>query len=247
MPQAFDDVVAARTRAASQILGSPELLAKYVAAGGKDADLIAIRDHGQRAEALNLGQGQSKTAGTVATLDLLTELAAVQREYAQIMAIVRAVRGELDDVEEGREADLIEALDGILENQAQVSVRTTAVAEGATRKKRAPSRGQEPVRAEIERDAIALIELTGAHAALAERQVDVPRLERLRDRARGLSGKLATRAARKGSAKGATKGEREAVTRQSKKWSACYGVLAQAAGNDASLAALLRDAADKKK
>lgn len=247
MPQSFDDVVAARTRAASQILGSEALLRAYEQVGGMRDDLVMIRDQGLRAEALNLGQGQSKTASEAATLSLLTELAEVQREYAQVMAVVRAVRGELDEAEGGRDAELIKALDRIIKNEAQVSVRTAPVAEGEARRKRAPSRGQEPVRAEIERDAVALLELPAAHPLLGARKVDAARLERLRDRARGLAGKLATRAERKGSAKAVTKTEREAVKRQTRKWSDCYALLAQAANLEAGIAGLLRDAAEKKR
>lgn len=171
-------------------------------------------------------------------------MAEVQREYVAIMSVVQAVKLDLART---ASPDLIKRIAAILRNEAQVSVRTVTEGETATTKRRR-SKGQEPVRAEIERDAIALLELEeSARAALAERRVDGPRLESLRDRDRGLAGKLAERTAQKGAAKGATAAEREAVKQQSEVWSGCYRLLALAAARNPTFAALIRDGSKKSK
>lgn len=239
----FDDVVAARTRAAAQILRSPEMLEAYLASGGAEDDLRAIRDHGARAEALNLAQTKAQGSGETATLQLLEELAWVQREYVLIMGALRGERGAL--VETGASSDLIAEIDRILEDEAQVSIRTAALADGTTKSSRASSKAQEATRAEIERDMSSLIALTGVHDGLARRRIDVARLTRLRDRAQALTGKLATRAQQKGAAKGATKAEREAVERQSTRWGASYRTLTIAAASNAGIAQLIKEAARK--
>ena len=71
----FNSVVAARTRAANQILSTPDLVAKYVALGGLSRDLETIRKAGLEAEAANLGQSQSHSAGKSATVDILASFA----------------------------------------------------------------------------------------------------------------------------------------------------------------------------
>lgn len=239
----FEDVVAARTRAAAQILASPEMLEAYLASGGAEGDLTAIRDHGQRAEALNLAQTQAQGTGEAATLKLLEELASVQREYVLIMSALRAERGA--QVEAGAPSELVQQIDNILDDEAQVSVNVTALADGTTKKTRKSSKAQEATRAEIERDMNSLIELTGAHAGLAARRIDLARMTQLRDRARALTGKLATRTEKKGAAKGATKAEREAVRQQNARWGASYRTLALAAVSNAGIKQLLQDAVDR--
>lgn len=239
MTDRFNDTVAARTRAAAQILQSEEMLAVFKSVYGSEADLTAIRDHGRRAEALNLAQTKAQEAGSVATLQLLEELADVQRKYVLFMSALRAERGA--QVEAGAPAELIKQIDTILADQAQVSVYTAVLADGARTRSQKPSKAQEATRAEIERDLQLMIELTELHPALAARNVTVEGLTALRDRAKALAGKLATRAERKGGAKGATKAEREAAKQQSIRWSASYGTLAAAAAEHPGIAQLLRE------
>ena len=236
----FDDATAARTRAAALILQSEEMLAAFEAVNGHKGDLAAIRDHGARAETLNLAQTEAQREGTAATLDLLNEIAAVEREYVQIMAAVKAHRAALADQEEPPK-ELIANLDAIVKNEAQVTVRTTPLEDGSSKKKKQASRGQEAVRAEVERDASSLLALTEAHAGLAARRIDVARLTRLRDRAASLAGKLAVRSEKKGRAKGSTKAEHEAVKRQNLRWDGTYPTLALAAARHDGIAQLLQD------
>jgi len=241
----FDETVAARTRAADQILTTPEMLQVYDAVAGAKEDLEAIRDHGARAETLNLAQSEAQRSGNEATLKLLEELRWVTSEYAVIMAAVRAARSALADREEPPK-ELIAKVDAILKNEAQGTVRSKTLEDGSSTKKKQASRAQEAVRAEIERDATSLIELTDVHAALAARRIDLARLAQLRDRAKALAGKLATRSEKKGGAKGTTKAEAEAVQRQSLRWDGAYGTLALAGERHPGIAQLLKDAVRKK-
>ena len=105
----YDDVVAARTRAAIQILETADMLEAYLVAGGKPTDLTSIRDHGTRAEALNLAQTAAQASGGAATLAVLQELAWVQREYVTIMAALRSERVDL--VEAGATPEVLEQVD----------------------------------------------------------------------------------------------------------------------------------------
>ena len=66
--KAFNAKVAARTRAAAQILGTPDLLTKYEKVGGLRRDLEAIAKAGMDAEAANLGQSRAKASGRAATM-----------------------------------------------------------------------------------------------------------------------------------------------------------------------------------
>lgn len=134
----FDEATAARTRAADLILKSADMLATFEAVNGHKGDLEAIRDHGARAEALNLAQTEAQRAGTTATLDLLNEIAGVQREYVLIMGAVNGHRAALADQEEPPE-ELIAKVDAILKNEAQVTVRTTTFEDGSTVKKQQAS------------------------------------------------------------------------------------------------------------
>ena len=87
----FDAKVAARTRAASEILHNKELLAIYQRHGGLREDLDAIVSHGQKAEALSHARSSSKSSGESATLTVLTAFSELQKEYAAVMAVVQAV------------------------------------------------------------------------------------------------------------------------------------------------------------
>src|SRR5262249_27876827 len=73
-------IIAARTRAAQQILDTSDLLSLYESVGGLVADLHAIRDAGLAAEAQALAQSSAKSAGEAATLEVLTAFAALQKE-----------------------------------------------------------------------------------------------------------------------------------------------------------------------
>ncbi len=235
---AFGSKVAARTRTAVQILDTAELVAKYEEQGGLARDLERVRDAGLEAEAANLGQSQSKTGGKSATVEVLTTFAAIQKEYSSIMAVVRMVRAELA---RGGEAALVGPVDAIIKIEAEVGVRTYEEAGGKKRRKRR-LKSQEALRAEIAKDAGALLALTDIHPALAERRVAPSRLEALRDEAEKLSGLLGSRASAKGAAKAATKVEHKAVKRQREAWGACYPLLAALARQDERVRSLLAEA-----
>ena len=235
------DVVAARTRAAQQILGDQGLLARYEAVGGLYEDLEAIRDAGLRAEAQSLEQSTSKGQGKGATLDVLQAFVSLQREYTALMAAVQAARGDL--ARAGAPNELLAAVDQILVNEAQVVLVSAQQPDGGKKLRAARSVSQEALRAEIARDAQALLELSAAHEALARRKVDGARLTDLRQAAEALSGHLAERAAKKGAGKAATDGKSEAVKAQSERWGECYRLLALLAQRDGRVAQLLKEAA----
>ena len=250
MPTAasFNSTVAARTRAADQILRSKDLLATYEGHGGLKDDLTFIRDVGHKAEALNQAQSGAQAAGGAATLAVLETFAGLQKEYKSVMAVVQAVLHDLQRAKAPH--DVLAALEKILVNEAEVAVRSVADgvdAQGKPVKKRAARRKvtQEALRAEIAKDAAALLALKPAHAALGKRRVDAKRLARLQAEADALAGKLADRAAAKGSVKSATAAERESVIEQRRVWGAAYRILAAAGREDHRIAALLKEAARK--
>lgn len=199
---AFNSTVAARTRAANQILTTPELLAIYVAIGGLPSDLELIRDTGLRAEAANLAQSTSHATGNAATITLLAAFASLQKEYSAVMAVVKAVIHDFERT--SGPADVIEGLRHILVNEAELAVQVETGEDGKKKRTTRRSTTQEALRAEIEKDAGALLALTGAHAALRARKVDTPRMQALQNAARELSGKLSDRAAKKGAKQNAT-------------------------------------------
>ena len=246
----FDSTVAARTRCAEHILGTPDLLTLYTGLGGLDSDLESIRDPGKEAEALSQSRSAAKAVGGAATLDVLTSFTALQTEYKAVMAVVQAVEGDLESA--GAAPELIAQVQQILVNEAEVTVVSVPVADaadkagGAKPKKRVVKRvTQEAMRAEINRDACALLGLKPAQKALAARKVSVKRLEALRDASAALSGKLSDRATKKGAAQAATTELRDAVTRQRRAWSACYRLLAMAGRADARVQMLLHEASRK--
>ncbi|MFO0748997.1 MAG: hypothetical protein U1F43_25530 [Myxococcota bacterium] len=235
---AFNASVAARTRAAAAIKDSPELLAAYQARGGLAADLAVIVQRGEEAEAANLAQTASGADGAAATVDVLRSFAALQREYKDVMAVVQAVRDDLDDA--GADPQTLAAIDAILADETAVLVKTVKADGGAARKKVQKARSQEAVRAEIHKDAAALLALTALAQPLADRRVTSERLTLLRDGAQGLAGALADRSIKKASKKSATTAETDAVQAQRKKWGACYRILARL--DDERVKALLKDA-----
>lgn len=134
-------------------------------------------------------------------------------------------------------------LDDIIANTAPVTVDIQEQPDGKKLRSTSKALAQEAIRAEIQRDAEALLGLTGnVQQALAARKVDANRLQTLRDNAKALSGKLGDRAAKKGAAKEATERERQAAAVQRDLWGGVYGILAALGRRDARVAVLLKDA-----
>jgi hypothetical protein len=240
----FDSTVAARTRAAAQILATPDLLASYEARGGIAEDLASIRDHGQTAEALSQAQSVAQAQGGAATLAVLGPFVALQKEYSAIMAAVQAVRHDLAKAK--APVEVLSAVDKILVNEAEVTIRTVLDRDGKAQKKAIKSASQEALRTEIARDARALFDLGSIQNALEKRKVDGPRLLKLITVAESLSGKLAGRASAKGAQKAATTALHDAVDEQKQVWTACYRLLAAVGRDDARVAQLLSEAAPRR-
>lgn len=251
-PITYDTVVAARTRAADEILSTPDLLSAYEARGGLADDLRGIAGAGHRAEVLSQAQGSAQAAGEASTEELLTAFTALQKEYGAVMAVVQAAR--LDLIKAQAPADVVKAIEKILVNEAEVRVlpvkgedgKPVVGKDGKVKKAAVKSASQEALRAEIARDARGLLDLAGAHAALDKRKVDKARLTALRDAAEGLSGKLADRTSTKGGGKKATGSLHDAVTEQKQLWGACYRILAALGRADTRAAALLTEAASER-
>lgn len=211
---AFGPVVAART-AAAQILGAPDLLAKYLMLGGSRSDLESIQRHGLAAEALNHAQGAAKTEKGAATADVQDAFLKLKREYAAVMIAVDALRGEL---KEDGDQDGFDRLTKIIASEATTGFVTLDLGDGKTATKARRIQSQEVIRAEIARDATSLLGLTRVHAKLGERGVTRARLDTLKADADALTGKLITRANATGATTAATADEREAVARQMSRW-----------------------------
>ncbi len=240
----FDSTVAARTRAAAQILATPDLFASYEAKGGIKEDLESIRDHGQKAEALSQAQSAAQAAGGAATLQVLGSFVGLQKEYTAVMAVVQAAR--LDLAKARASMGVMSAVDRIIVNEAEVAIRTVVAQDGKSSKKAVKRVSQEALRAEIARDTRALLDLSAIHPALEKRKVDAPRLSAMIAAAESLSGKLSERATAKGAQKLATTAMHDAVAAQKQVWGACYRLLAAVGGEDARVAQLLTEAARKR-
>lgn len=238
----FNSVTAARTRTADNILRNKVLLDLYVDAGGLREDLEAIRDAGQTAEVLSQAQPGMQGDGNAATQDVLSAFVGLQKEYRAVMAIVQAVRRDLTAA--GADTSVIATVEQILVNEAQVTVHTVEV-EGKKSRRVKRSVSQEALRAEIAKDAGALLALKPAHAALNKRRVDAKRLQRLEDDAAALAGKLAERTSKKGASKTVTSAITDAVRGQNEVWGACYRILSRVGRQDPRVAGLLKDAARK--
>jgi hypothetical protein len=232
-------VVAARTRAAECILGRPDLLAVFVSHGGLSTDLEIIRDAGLEVEAQGLAKSTAAGKGVTATENAMLHFAAIQKEYVAIMGVVRLVR---QDFEDAGNADLAGTLERILKNEALVTVKTVQQ-EGRPKRTVSRSTSTEALRAEVAKDAKALVECKAAHKALAKRKVSVERLATLQAGAEELAGKLADRATKKGASRTTTTAKSDAIERQSRRWGAAYRVLAMVAQADARVAELLKEAA----
>jgi hypothetical protein len=240
----FDSTVAARTRAAAQILSTPQLLSSYESKGGLKEDLESIRDHGQAAEALSQAQSAAQAQGGAATLQVLSTFVALQKEYSAVMGVVQAAR--LDLAKANAPAVVLSAVDRILVNEAEITIKTAVDKDGKAKKKAVKRASQEALRAEVTRDARALLSLGAIHTVLEKRKVDGPRLEKLATASESLSGKLADRATAKGAQKTATTAMHDAVHEQKQVWGACYRLLAAVGNEDARVAQLLTEAAHKR-
>ena len=240
----FDSTVAARTRAADHILKTPELLSAYEAKGGLATDLQGISDNGHRAEVLSQVQSSAQAAGGAATFTVLSEFRTLQKEYKAVMGVLQAVRHDLGEAK--APAEVVKGVDKILINEAEIYFRTETDPQGNTKKVAAKHVSQEALRAEIGRDARALVELSAIHPALAKRKVDKPRLDALLAGAESLAGKLAARATAKGMQKQATSEMHEAVAAQKQLWGACYRLLAAVGHEDTGVAQLLSEAVRKR-
>lgn len=244
-PQTFNSTVAARTRAAAEILQRAEYLAIYLQQGGRSEDLEKIVNLGQRAERQHQEQTQMQALGGAATETVQAQYQSMRSEYSKVMAVMPAVMTDLREA--GAPADVVRAVRQILIDESERTLIPTAdegkPSEGESaeppRRRSVRSRSQEAVRAEIQKDMGLLIQLEAAHPALAERKVDLPRLEKVHNAARGLSGQLATRVARKGAAKGTTQSLRSIVAEQRREWGTIYRLLRLAAQADPRIAELL--------
>lgn len=249
--ETFNQIVAARTRTAELILDRPELLAMFLDLGGLKSDLEEIASHGHDAELLDQAQGSAQAQGGGLTMAVLKEFADLQTEYKRIMAVVVAVQRDLKKAE--ATPTVLAEIARIIKDETAVVLRTvgpapgdTAAAGGKPQRQARTSKTQEAVRAEIYRDATALVAFTAAHKALAARRVDLKRLKKLQSDAKALSGKLAERTAVRGAGKAATTALREAVRAQKETWAAGYRILAALGRTDERVRALLSQAARKR-
>jgi hypothetical protein len=238
--KAFNDVVAARTRAAQQILNTPDLLARFEVLGGLAADLQTIAQVGLAAEALNHAQAEAKTSGKSATLEVLQAFEALQLEYSLVLGIARAIRGDL--VTEKEPEQVIGRLTDIIKNEAQLTVSIEDGVDGTKVHKVKRKASQEAMRAEIEKDVTALADFTEIAARLRARRCDRARLEGMKRNAQALYGKLGVRVSTKGQAKSSTAQEIEMVTAQRFRWGSVYRLLAALARQDERVRSLLKDA-----
>lgn len=236
----FNDTVAARTRAAEHILASADLLSLYESHGGLPGDLETIASTGNRAELLSHVRGVVQAESGAATLSILESFGKLQKEYVAVMAVLQAVRLDLKNADAPH--DTLAAVDKILADETPVVIRTVEK-EGKRIRKAVKSKAQEVVRAEIQKDAAALLELKPVLKAMEKRKVKAARIKALHDEAGALTGKLAKRAAAKGADKDATKQVRDAVKEQKRVWSACYRILALVGHADDRVRNLLVDAA----
>lgn len=235
----FDYIVAARTRTAAEILRNPDLLAAVLRHGGRREDLEKIKMHGERAEALYQEQSGTKANGKAATTTVQVQFETLQREHRKVLVVVRAV------LEEMREADApveeMRPVEQILSDDTAVRIRITEEEDGTIQRRAVRSRSREAIRAEIQKDAGALLALTAIHPALAERKVDQARLTQLHNNAQALSGQVAGKVVRKAEGLGATRSTRGAAAAQRRIWGSTYDILALAAEEDVRIRELLTD------
>lgn len=239
--KSFNSTVAARTRCAIAILGEERLLKRYIALGGLPRDLELIRELGLQAEAANLAQANAKRERTGASLDALKKFADLQREYAAVMSVLLAVKGDL--VFEQADAGIVSKVEKILVNEAELSVATVQDEAGNKKRKTRRTASQEAIRAEVEKDAGELAGFADIHKALAARGVTEERIKNLKQASSGLKDALATRTVKKGGAQTSTGEEHQAVEQQRLRWGTSYRLLAALGAENPSVAALLKEAA----
>ena len=237
----YDATVAARTRAADLVLADSTLLAAYQDIGGLPADLQKISTHGHTAELLDQAQSTAQAAGGAATMTVLTAFAALQKGYVALMDVLTIVLHDL--VESKASPALVSEVEKIMVNEAEVFFKVRTDDKGAQKRVAVKRTTQEAVRAEIGKDARALLALAAVHPMLAERKWDKARLDKLAADADAMAGKLAERAYHKGSSKEATAAMRDAVAAQKKVWGGCYRLLAALARTSPQVAQLLSEAA----
>ena len=240
-PQTFNSVVAARTRAAAEILRVPEYLSAYVLQGGRSEDLTKIVELGQHAEGRHQEQTRTKAVSGAAAETVQFEFQALRSEYSKVMAVMHAVVKDLREA--NAPVEVVRTISQILIDESE-RVLIPMAGEGdqpdePPKRRSVRSQSQEAVRAEIQKDVGLLIQLEAAHPALVERKVDLPRLEKLHLAAQTLTGKLATRVARKGEAKGTTRSLRGIVAEQRREWGMIYPLLRLAGQTDPRIAELL--------
>lgn len=219
----FSTVTAARTGVAEHILGNRALLDLYLEHGGLERDLQGVVSTGKAAEVANLGQSVAAADGSAASSSVADRFAALQREYKLVMAVLQAVRGDL--ITRSASTELIEQVERILLDETPVHIKVTK-GEGDGNVKRALKRqSQEAIRAEIRKDAAALLATPELAAPLAERKVDMSRLTLLRDNADALTGHLTQRTAKKAERKAVTAAENAAVREQTRVWNSISRLL----------------------
>lgn len=240
----FDFIVAARTRTAAEILRNPDLLAAVLRHGGRREDLEKIQMHGQRAEALYQEKSTTKATGTAATASVRSHLAALRREHRKVLAVVRAVLEEMLEAE--APVEVVRPLEQIMVDESAIKLRWTEGEDGAMQRRAVRSQSQEAVRAEIQKDAGALLGLEAVHPALAERKVDQARLTKLYNDAQALAGQVSDRVVRKADGQGTTRAMRASVAAQRRIWGATFDILALAAEEDVRIRELLADSARRR-
>lgn len=234
----FNTTVSARTAAADYVLKHPPLLAAFQGHGGLKRDLQSIYQSGVDAGAADMEQSGRKAESKGATASAQGGFATLCGDYKPTMAVLQAVIADMR--EDGVDPALIKRAEQILKNEVAVHVSEPDAATGKRTTKR--SAGLEPMRAEIHKDATALVKFTAIHPRLNERKVTLARLKKLESDAAALRGAFAEKTAKKGSTKTATKAERDAVTRQKARWGSCYRLLLRTAKDSAELANLLAEA-----
>ncbi|MBN2527633.1 MAG: hypothetical protein JXR76_14665 [Deltaproteobacteria bacterium] len=242
--KAYNSTVAARTRAAMQILESPELLEGFVEMGGLDRDLVGIRDAGLEAEAAYIGRSAAKSEGKGATANVWMSFAEVQKEYKSLMNVVNIVTSEA--IRNSEPPEIVTRLKGILANETQVTVSVVEEKKkdgiSETKRKVKKSDAQEAIRTEIAKDAAQLLTFTEIHPKLAERRVSLDRIRALKQKTDELAGLLAERASAKGEGKSSTKVTHDAVSRQREMWAGAYRILAALGRRDERVRSMLKDA-----
>lgn len=219
----FSETVATRSRCAAHILNNPMTLQAFLELGGLETDLTRIVESGLAAERANSSQSQSLAQAMASTTDAQVAFAAVQFEYKLIMAVARATLEDL--IDSGAPVEVVEAMRRVLADETAVHIKTVKGEGDAVVKKARKNRSQEAIRAEIWKDANALIENAALAAAMATRRASADRLTALRTAAGLLEHRLSKTTLDKAARKAATAAENAAVKDQAKRWGAVLGLL----------------------